>query len=336
MQMPWVSPSWWGGARGALPFVACLLLSGCVLITGNLNPFSTAPEPLEEHVVDGEGRDKVLLVDISRIISSQEEQGALGVRREDALTARIYEELNRAREDEAVRAVVLRINSPGGTVTASDTIYHEVMRFKQERQVPVVAQLLDTATSGAYYVALASDEIIASPTTVTGSVGVIMYGINVAGLMQMVGVKDQTLKTGALKDAGSPLRPMTPEDARVLQDVLAQMQQRFLGIVRARRPGLSDDALRTIGDGRILTADQALQVGLVDRIGYMEDSVGAARQRAGLAEARVVAYRRSNEFAENIYSRSSPPAPQVNMVNFDLGSLVAPPQFMYLWLPALE
>ena len=139
-----------------------------------------------------------------------------------------------------------------------------------------------------------------------------------------------------MKDVGSPLRPMTPEDERLLQSILAQMQQRFLSVVRERRPGLSDETLHLISDGRILTADQALQAGLVDRIGYLEEAVHTAKRHAGVTEARVVMYRRPQEFAENVYSRSGLRTPQVNLVNLDLGSLLQPPRFMYLWLPTIE
>ncbi len=313
------------------------LLSGCVFITGTLNPFASAPQPLEEHVVSGEGRAKILLVDISRMISNQEDEGALGISRRESLTARIDAELRRAAEDDKVRAVVLRINSPGGTVTASDVIYHQIMAFKAAHYVPVTAQFLDMGTSGAYYIALAADEIVASPTTVTGSVGVVMYGVNVSGLMDKLGVKNQTIKAGAHKDMGSPLRPMTPEDKALLQDVLDGMQQRFLGLVRERRAGLSAEAAQTISDGRILTADQALQLGLVDRIGYLQDTLQDVSERVAAGQARVIMYRRPQEFAENIYS-AAPPAPsQLKLIGLDLGGgSQASPQFMYMWRPALE
>ena len=121
-------------------------LSGCVFVSGNFNPFGRRPEPLEEHVVSGEGRAKVLLIDIAKIIGSEEEEGAFGVNRREGMTARIREQLDQAAKDDKVRAVVLRINSPGGTVTASDTIYHQIMEFKSESNVPVVAQMLDMGT----------------------------------------------------------------------------------------------------------------------------------------------------------------------------------------------
>jgi protease-4 len=323
--------------RWCLAVTLAAPLSGCVVVTGNFNPFTTKPQPFEEHVVSGEGKAKVLLVDISKTISGQEEEGAFGVKRRESTTARIREQLDRAAEDDHVRAVVLRINSPGGTVTASDIIFQQLMDFKRKQGVPVVAQLLDLATSGAYYVALAADEIIASPTSVTGSVGVVMYNINVSALMEKVGVADQTIKAGQHKDIGSPLRKMTPDERRILQTVLDQMQERFLGLVRTQRGGLSADAIKTISDGRILTADQALQLGLVDRIGYLQEAIDDAEHRAGVSSARVIMYRRPDEFAENVYSGAPVGPPQMNFINFDFGGLhPMTPQFLYMWLPNAE
>jgi protease-4 len=307
-----------------------------VLVSGNFNPFSSQPQPLQERVVSGEGRAKIVVVDISRIISSQEEEGPFGISLRPGMTARVREELEQAGDDDNVRAIILRINSPGGTVTASDVIYHELMTFKARNNIPVVAHMLDFGTSGAYYIALAADEIVASPTTVTGSVGVIMAGVNFSGLMDKIGVKNQTFKAGARKDAGSPLRPMTSEDERLLQSVLDDMHQRFLGLVRERRAGMSPQALQTVADGRIFTAPQALAAGLVDRIGYFDDAINLAKRRAGVSDARVVVYRRPSEYAENIYSRAPAAAPQVNLVNLDLGSLSRSPQFLYMWLPGAD
>ncbi len=320
--------------RGAFLAVLMLLVPGCVLVSANLNPFTTKPQPLEEHVVSGEGDAKVLLIDLAKTISGEEEEEPFGVKRHESTTSRVREELDRAAKDDHVRALVLRINSPGGTVTASDVIFHQLMQFKAAHHVPVLAQLLDMGTSGAYYVALATDEIIASPTTVTGSVGVVMYNVNVTGLMEKVGVRNQTIKAGERKDIGSPLRKMTADEQRILQAVLDQMQERFIGLVRERRTGISPEAVRTIADGRIFTADQALQLGLVDRIGYLQDTIDRATLRAGVARARVIMYRRPEEFAENIYSAARLRPTQMNLVNFDFGALrMFTPQFLYMWLP---
>jgi len=310
------------------------LLQGCVFITGNLNPFSSTPQPLQEHRVSGEGEAKILLLDISNMISNVESSGPFGLGQRPGTTARVREQLDKAAEDEEVKAIVLRINSPGGTVTASDMIFHDIMEMKSKRGIPVVAQILDMGTSGAYYAALAADEIVASPTTVTGSVGVILSGANFSGLMEKIGVKDQTLKTGLHKDSGSPLRPMTPEDSQLLQAVLADLQSRFLATVRERRPQMSAEALRTMGDGRIVTASQALALGVVDRIGYLDDTIKAVEAKLGAGTAQVVVYRRASEFSDTIYAQAPSAPAQVNLVNFDLNALtLGAPQFLYMWMP---
>jgi protease IV len=328
--------------HGRLPFVALatalLTASGCIFVSGNLNPFQQETAPFEEHVVAGEGADKVLLLDISRTISSEEQEGAFGLQRRAGTVANVEEQLKRAAKDDKVKAVVLRINSPGGTVTASDVIFHRIMSFKDERHVPVIAHMGDMATSGAYYVSLAADEIIASPTSVTGSIGVVLYGINLEGLMSKFGIANQTLKAGVHKDIGSPLRKMTPEESKILQDVLDQMRARFAGLVKERRPQFAQsDKVQPYLDGRILTAQQALDAHLVDRIGYLDDAIAAARQRAQISTARVVMYRRPGEYAENIYSQPAlSGGMQVNFLNVDLGGLLPGPRFLYLWLPGAE
>ena len=313
-----------------------LTVPGCAFVVADLNPFASRPQALEEHVVEGEGRAKILVADVSHVISDEEREGTLGIGKQESVVARVTEELRQAGDDDRVQAVVLRINSPGGTVTASDTLYHVVRDFSAKKQVPIVAQLMDLGTSGAYYVALSTDEIVAQPTTVTGSIGVIMFGVDLAGLLDKVGVKNQTLKAGAHKDIGSPLRPMTPEERQILQSVLDDMRGRFVQLVRERRPQANAEMFAAVTDGRIITAGQALQAGLVDRIGYLDDAISVAKERAGLTEARVILYRRGNEFSENIYSKSGAAPAQVNLINFDLGALAGRgPAFMYLWQPRL-
>jgi protease-4 len=313
-------------------------LSGCFFISGNINPFGGGPAPLEERVVAGIGKEKIVLIDVERTITAEEQQQAFGLRRRESTVARVEEELQKAAGDERVRAIVLRINSPGGSVTASDVIYHRLRQFAQERRVPIVAHMGDVAASGGYYVALAADEIVASPTSVTGSIGVILFGVNVEGLMSKLGVSNQTFKAGAHKDIGSPLRPMTKEESAILQTVLDSLQARFVGLVRERRPQFSGDAAYV--DGRILTAEQALAGKLIDRIGYLDDALNAARQRAQLTQARVVMYRRPGEWGETIYSRaplSGDTQVNLSLLNVDMSGLgFGTPRFMYLWWPAAE
>lgn len=305
-----------------------LLANGC--ITLNVAPFGGGP--LEEQVVFGDGDAKVLLLDVQGTLSEQGERGTLGLQERESIVARVREELERAAEDDDVRAVVLRIHSPGGTVTASEILYDEVRRFKQDTGLPVVAQLMGVAASGGYYVAMAADTVRAYPTSITGSIGVIFASVNLAGLMEKIGVEDQTLTTGPFKDAGSPLRPMREAEREQLQGVLEELFARFVEVVDAGRPDLDRERVRELADGRIFSAGQALEAGLVDELGDLEEAVEEAKQRAGVEQARVVVYRRPGEGTENLFSTAAP-APQTGGTAGVLAEL-ARPAFLYLWWPS--
>lgn len=312
--------------------IPCLIY-GCVSI--NL----PVPGPLSEKVIGGEGRDKVLVIDVSGLITDEERRGALGITKAPRLTARIREELDLAEKDGSIKAVVLRINSPGGTVTACDIINHEIRRFKEKRKVYVVSELMDVAASGGYFIALSSDRIIAHPTTVTGSIGVVAFGVNARGLMQKIGLEDQTIKSGDKKDMGSPLREMTGEEREILKSIVDGMHERFLSALidgRKALAGLKREDLRKIADGRIYTADQALSLNLIDRVGYMDDAIEAAKEGAGIKEAAIVTYAPPLSYRNNIYSALEAPLPQqINLINIDASLLsgYTGMSFMYLWMP---
>ena len=318
-------------------FLALLSVTagGCVFITGDFDPLSRRPRPLAERVVGGQGDAKILLLDLSGPISSEESSGPLGLGGRESALARLDAELDLAAEDDAIRAVVLRVNSPGGTVTASDVIYERLMRFKAARNLPLLVQMMDVAASGGYYASLAGDELIASPTTVTGSIGVIFTNISVAGLMDKLGVRDQTVATGAMKDIGSPLRTMTPAERAVIEQLIGDMQARFVGLVRTRRPGLTPEMSATMVDGRVFSPDQALAGGLVDGIGYLDGTIERAKQRAGVAEAQVIRYRRPDEFGDTIYARGDAPAQitQISLLNLEERLFPPGPNFLYVWAP---
>ena len=322
--------------RLAAVLLAVSLVSGCVFISGDINPLARRPRPLIERAVAGRGDAKILLIELSGVITSEEERGPLGLGGDESPVARVEAELERAREDDDVRAVVVSINSPGGTVTASDILYNQLLRFKAERNVPVLVQMLDLATSGGYYVALAGDEIIANPTTVTGSIGVLFTNVSVAGLLDKLGVHDQTIASGRMKDIGSPLRTMTPEERAVLEGLINDMQARFVALVRARRPGLTPEMAAQMVDGRVYSADQALRGGLVDALDYLDGTVARARQRAGVSEATVIRYQRGNEYAEGLYARGGLAPAQITQVQvLPLAERRLPPgpHFLYLWAP---
>ena len=314
--------------RMSVAAVGLMLLSGCITI--NLLP---APGPLKEEHLSGSGASKVLLVELSGLISSQESGGFL---EQPNMVAHLKEELTRAAEDTSIKALVVRINSPGGTVTASDVLYHELRVFKEKRKIPIIASIVDLGASGGYYVAVAADTIVAHPSSVTGSLGVIMLTVNARGLLEKVGVETTAVTSGPKKDMGSPFRPMTEEERAIFQGVIDSFYQRFLNVVQEGRRNLTADQVRKLADGRIYSGEQAKELGLVDTVGYLDDAIEMAKKQAGLAEARVVVYKRPGDYVNNIYSRwFGGGGGLAGLTNLDLMALIrgGTPQFMYLWMP---
>lgn len=303
-------------------------VAGCVTI--NLLP---GPGPLQEQELSGTGSAKVLVIELSGVISSHE-QGTLVDR--PSLVGHVKEVLTSAEKDKNVKALVLRINSPGGTVTASDILYHEIRTFKDTRKIPVVVSIMDLGTSGGYYIATAGDKIVAHPSSVTGSLGVIMLTVNASGLLEKIGVEATAVASGPKKDMGSPLRPMTSEERAIFQGVIDEFYAQFLHVIERGRPNLNAAQVRELADGRIYSGEQALKLGLIDQVGYLDDAIALAKKEAGLEEARVVTYHRPGEYRHNIYSSFlGGTGPWPDWARLDLMALVRTgvPQFMYLWLP---
>jgi protease IV len=310
------------------------LLAGCSVISLDLSP---KIRPLTEETVEGKHGPKILLMDVSGMLSDEGSQPILNLGNSPArvpMLARIREELKKAEDDKEVRALIVRINSPGGTVTASDIIYREILSFKERTRRPVIAVMMDVAASGGYYLALAADTIIAHPTTVTGSIGTIMLSVNAEGLMQKIGVGAVTIKSAEHKDMGSPFRQLTPDERAVFQSIIDDLQRQFLAKVVAHRK-LTPEAARKLADGRVYTADQALASGLVDRIGYMNDAVAAAKQAAAVDEARVIVYHRPRQYRATYYARAEEtPGGALDASLAGVAALTASgPKFLYLWWP---
>ena len=313
----------------ALVSLPAVLALGCITV----NLPSGQLEPLAETVIEGSGDAKILMLEVDGVITESSDVADFFGTVNEGMVGRIREELDTARKDTQVKALVLRINSPGGTVTGSDLLYDEIRRFKEERKVPVVAQLMGTAASGGYYVALAADEIHAERTTVTGSIGVIFSGVNIAGLMEKFGVENQTITSGKFKDAGSLLRRMRPDERAQLQSVIDDLYARFVEVVQAGRTKLSADQVRALADGRIFSATQAKQAGLVDEIGSLDSSVRRARELAGLSAASIITYHRPREYTNNYYTRM-PRQRRDAILDLWPGELpVQGPAFLYLWAP---
>ena len=319
-------------ALAAASAAAALILSGCILYSPIDLGALGSPGPLRETVVMGTTGPKIVLVEISGVISDEAERSTLGIGQRQSLVAETKSILDLTADDDQVAAILLRIDSPGGSVSASDTIYHEVLTWKNEKKKPVVAFFNGMSTSGAYYLAMAADHVVAHPASVTGSIGVIMPGISIEGLMEKYGVADQTLTSGPYKDAGSILRDMRPEEKKQLQSVIDDLYGRFTDVVAAGRPGLDKAKIHTLADGRVYSAQQALAAGLVDEIGYLEDAVAQVEKRAGISEAQVVVYTRGSSAPENVYSQ--PPSLSLQSLQLALLELRRAqlyPGFYYLW-----
>jgi len=300
---------------------------------------------LVETVVHGDKGPKILLIEIDGVIGVSNDVGFLFGGDEYSMVARVREVLDLARRDDDVRAILLRIDSPGGTATASEQIYTEIARYRKERGVPVMAQFLGTAASGGYYVAMAADTIQAHPTSITGSIGVIFSSLSFAGLMEKIGVEDQTITGGRYKDAGSPYRRLGRVEREQFQSIVDDLHVRFQEIVVIGRPDLSPDQVAKLSDGRIFSAQQALENGLIDRIGTLEDAVGALERRLGVEQSRVVSYHRPREIRRNLYTRAMR-MPSLGGGGSELSAeawalrrleqMLARPGFQYLWWPGLS
>jgi len=302
---------------------------GCVTVKVSLWEEAA---PLEEKVISGQGRDKILLLDISGMLLEQSPTRWLGLGGPVSLPSRIKEELKKASEDKRVKAVVLRVHSPGGTVNAADLIYHELVRFKKDRQVRIIAWVMGLAASGGYYVAQAADTIIAQPTSIIGSIGVVALKFNVKELMDKIGVDTEVVKAGRLKDLWSPFRPASPEEALLMQGIIDDFYHRFVDVVAENRQ-LSRAQVLKCADGRIFTASQALAHRLLDSIGYLDEALELAKDQAGLKEATVVRYHRPETYVNNIYSLMPGGPPSFgSMPGQPEAQGAAPlPEFFYLW-----
>ena len=301
-------------------------------------PPTLTASPLVPMRVDGDccadGGPRVALVDVDGILLNQDLTGLYSVG-ENPVSA-FREKLDAIRCRRCVRAVVLRINTPGGGVTACDIMRHELQRFRAETGLPIVACLMDVAAGGGYYLATAADHIVAHPTTVTGGIGVILNLYNMQDAMAQFNIIGLPVKAGQHIDLGSPVRDPSPEGREILQQMADEFHARFRQAVERSRP-LPPGDRAPIFDGRVFTASQALQLRLIDEIGYLDDCIRTARSMAGLAPETgdVIVMHRRNDRARTPYA-ITPNVPlngafiPLSIPGFDRSRL---PTFLYLWQP---
>lgn len=231
--------------------------------------------------------DKIAVVDIKGVITS---------------SRNIVEQIDNFKEDDDVKAIILRINSPGGGVGPSQEIYREVLRAKEKKKI--IASIESVGASGGYYVACASDLIVANPGTITGSIGVVMEFSNVEDLLKKIGLRSYVIKSGKHKDIGSPLREMTSEERSILQGVIDSVHSQFVRAVAEGR-NMEERKVRQIADGRIFSGEQAKELGLVDRLGGLQDAIEIAAEMVGIEGKPAVIYpKRKLSLYELLFKKS--------------------------------
>jgi protease-4 len=279
---------------------------------------------------------KVALIDVDGVLSHIPQPGLITPSSNpvDRVVARLRE----AERDESVWAVVLRVNSPGGTVGASETIYEEIRRFRERSGKPVVVSMSELAASGGYYISLASDRIVAQPSTITGSVGVIFQTFNISEGLSMIGIEGRAVTSGPNKAIASPFEPSDPEHYEILQGIVDGFYADFRERVIEHRPGIPTDELAIATDGRIFTGAQALEIGLVDQLGTVYDAFEAAKSLAGLTEAQLVKYHAEGARVNSPYAAAPDTRPNtmdrsVDVTLFEIENARFTTGFYYLWRP---
>lgn len=334
-------------------------LGGCTPVTVSFTLFADDSK-LNEAVVwteKGDSSAKIAQIDVRGLIADRAGGGFLSKETNpvDDLTSR----LRKAERDPAVKAIIIRINSPGGTVTASDVMYREVRRFARESKKPVVASLGEIAASGGYYLALSADRIIAEPTGIVGSIGVIIPTVNVSEGLGRIGIRSRSITSRPNKDLANPLEPMREEHYAVLQALVDEFYGRFRNLVIERRSHaaaagvvasgphnpfkpLDMARIEQLTDGRVLTGERALEAGLVDSTGGLEDAFDTAKTLAGIKTARLIMYYRQDEDRpRSPYARSEPSptgaSTEFNLLQIQMNGLtglgVESAGAYYLWLP---
>jgi len=316
---------------GALIF----LVSGCGVGSFLVTPVENTSELEEVQVQPGQGffQPKIAIIEVEGTLINAKSGGSLQPT-ENPLSL-FTQQLDLAANDPDVKAVVLRINSPGGAVGTSDTMYDEVLKFRKKTGKPVIASAQEIDASGAYYVSCACDRIIVHPAGIMGSIGVIFEDFDVVGTLNLIGVRPETIKSAPMKDIGSPFKHMTPEERAVLQGLVDAYFARFKGIVTTNRPIKTPEELAQVDDGRVFTGEDAVRLHLADQVGRLDDAVDLAKTMANAPNAKVVMYHRPSGYGGSIYADMSLPQPQANVTKLELPNMESglPGGFYYLWIP---
>jgi protease-4 len=276
---------------------------------------------------------RIGLIDVDGLLLNQNFGNLYAVG--DNPLAAFRDKLESAARDPQVVALVLRINSPGGSVTTCDIMAEELRRFRAETHKPVIASLMDLATSGAYLIAVESDRIVAHPTALLGGLGVVFNHYNLQDAMAQLNLVADPVKSGAKVDMGTVTAPLDDQTRSMLQQMADAYRDHLQGRVQARRATMTSSDRQAVHDGRIVIASQALALHLVDRLGYLHDAITEAERQAGVAGAEVVLYHRVGYPAHSLYAITPTPSPLNEAIPFSYPGLDRSklPTFLYLWQP---
>lgn len=327
-----------GGRAGLWRFVVSMVVGmvvgGCGAPSFLVTPVSSSTKLREEIVAEGRGwcPDKVVIIEVEGMIVNARSGGFLQAR--ENKVSLFAQQMKKAEEDPRVKAVVLRINSPGGTVAATEAMYETVLRFREKTRKPVVAASQEVAASGGYYLACAADQVVVQPTSIVGSIGVIFQTFDISGTLGKIGARTEAIKSGQMKDMGSPLKTMTAEERAVMQGIVDQFYGRFKGVVKRGR-GLDDARVASVSDGRVFTGEQAVELGLADKMAMLPEAIEIAKELGKSPEAAVVLYRRPYGYGGSIYARDGGEPPEANVIQLNLepSRAMLPTGFYYLWDP---
>lgn len=319
--------------RLGIVLIAVVMAAGCSLPQINLFP---QEGPLKEVVLEGTGLDKVLVISIDGPVSDRPKEGLIKTR--PGMVQELVSHLKLAEKDSKIKALLLKVNSPGGPVTASDILYHEISAYKERTGVKLVVSMMDVAASGGYYLSLPADWIMAHPTSLTGSVGVIFMRPGVSGFMEKFGFDVNVSKSGDQKDMGSPFKATNAADEAIFQELTDRMADRFYSLVQKHRR-LTPEQMRQVTTARIYLAPEAKQLGLVDEVGYLKDAIAKAKSLAGLEpDAKVVTFRRHESQEDHIYHAAARSGgANSGLIAPNLSRMAGIPEagFYYLWPAAL-
>ncbi len=295
----------------------------------NMKEVATGDLFAKEVVEEGNPLKQIAILEVNGVILDSGDSPSLF---SDSYSHKEFiERLNKVKKDPSVKALIIRINSPGGGINESGEIHKKIVEIQEETKKPIYVSMGTTAASGGYYIAAPADKIFAYPGTVTGSLGVIMQSTNFGKLAENFGIEHTTIKSGKYKDIGSSLREMTDQEKDILQSMVDHAYEEFLGVIVEGRE-LPEDKVRQLADGRIYDGHQAKELQLIDELGYIEDVIVSMKKDHQLEDAEVVKYSSSPGLG-SLFKTTAQKLSSGSNIDHALKSLINPeaPRLFYLY-----